>query len=316
MNTVVAITEVTKKFGMVTALDGVSLKVPEHSVFGVLGPNGAGKTTLFSVMAGFFPPTDGEIEILGEKDRELLKGRFSILPQDALFQSNIPIIDQLTYFLRLMGRSKREAVAQTVRALEMVELTDVMYGESSTLSHGMYKRLALAQAFLGDPELIILDEPTAGLDWQSAKQIRELVKKLKAEATIIVSSHNMDEMRELCDHVAILNHGKLVKEGPVDEVTGVSYAVNCVLSRELAAEEIERILAGGGIERLEKTGEAAYAISFFASLSKENVDAALKGFFTFLTEHNAFIRSLVEKNKLEDEYIKLTGPNRPEAPRA
>jgi ABC-2 type transport system ATP-binding protein len=314
MNAVAQISNVTKKFGTLAALDGVSLEVPEHAVFGVLGPNGAGKTTLFSVMAGFFPVTDGEITILGERDRELLKGRFSILPQDALFQSNIPIIDQLTYFLRLMGRSKREAVAQTVRALEMVELTDVMYGESSTLSHGMYKRLALAQAFLGDPELIILDEPTAGLDWQSAKQIRELVKKLKAEATIIVSSHNMDEMRELCDHVAILNHGKLVREGTVDEVTGVSYAVDCVLSRELTEDDIKQITGGGGIEKIEKTGEAAYSIGFFPALSKENIDVALKSFFTYLTEHNAFIRSLVEKNKLEDEYMKLTGHDSREAP--
>ncbi len=314
MNTVARISDVTKKFGTLAALDGVSLEVPEHSVFGVLGPNGAGKTTLFSVMAGFFPVTEGEIVILGERDRELLKGRFSILPQDALFQSNIPIIDQLTYFLRLMGRSKREAVAQTVRALEMVELTDVMFGESSTLSHGMYKRLALAQAFLGDPELIILDEPTAGLDWQSAKQIRELVKKLKAEATIIVSSHNMDEMRELCDHVAILNHGKLVRMGTVDEVTGVSYAVDCVLSRELTDDEIKQIMGGGGIEKLEKTGPAAYALGFFPALSKDQIDAALKAFFTYLTEHNAFIRSLVEKNKLEDEYMKVTGHDHQKAP--
>jgi ABC-2 type transport system ATP-binding protein len=315
MNTAARIDNVTKKFGSVIALDGVSFTVPEHSVFGVLGPNGAGKTTLFSVMAGFFPATDGEVAILGERDRELLKGRFSILPQDALFQANIPIIDQLTYFLRLMGRSKAEAVSQTVRALELVELTDVMFGESSTLSHGMYKRLALAQAFLGDPEFIILDEPTAGLDWQSANQIRTLVKKLKAEATIIVSSHNMDEMRDLCDHVAILDKGKLVKQGPVDEVTGVSYAMDCVLSRELTDDEIKRIVAGGGIEKMEKTGEAAYSIGFYPSLSKENVDAALKGFFTWLAANNAFIRSLVEKNKLEDEYMKLTAHAHKEASR-
>ncbi|HEQ71421.1 MAG TPA: ABC transporter ATP-binding protein, partial [Spirochaetia bacterium] len=190
MNTVVQISNVTKTFGERPALKGVGFSVPEHSIFGVLGPNGAGKTTLFSCMAGFFPYDEGEIVIFGENDPEKLKGRMSILPQDALFQSNIPIIDQLTFFLRLMGRSKQEAVREVIQVLELVELTDVMERESTTLSHGMYKRLALAQAFLGNPKLIILDEPTAGLDFKSAKQIRELIKKLQAEATLLVSSHN------------------------------------------------------------------------------------------------------------------------------
>jgi ABC-2 type transport system ATP-binding protein len=307
MNTIASINNVTKKFGSLIALDQVSFEVPEHSVFGVLGPNGAGKTTLFSVMAGFFRPAEGEVVIFGEKDQEKLKGRLAILPQDAQFQSNIPIIDQLTYFLRLMGRSKDEAVREVVRVLELVDLTDVMYGQSSTLSHGMYKRLALAQAFLGSPELIILDEPTAGLDWQSARQIRELVKKLKSEATIVVSSHNMDEMRELCDHVAILNKGKLVKVGPVDEVTGVFYSVDCVLSRELDEKEIKEIKGIGGIEKFEKTGAAAYSLDLSATLSKENLDRACQLFFKYLNDRGVFIRSLVEKNKLEDEYLKLTG---------
>jgi ABC-2 type transport system ATP-binding protein len=307
MNTIASINNVTKKFGSLVALDQVSFDIPEHSVFGVLGPNGAGKTTLFSIMAGFFRPAEGEVVIFGEKDQEKLKGRLSILPQDAQFQSNIPIIDQLTYFLRLMGRAKSEAVGEVVRTLELVGLTDVMYGQATTLSHGMYKRLALAQAFLGGPELIILDEPTAGLDWQSAKQIRELVKKLKSEATVIVSSHNMDEMRELCDHVAILNKGKLVKNGPVDEVAGVSYAVDCVLSRDLEEAEIAEIKAIGGIERFEKTGPAAYALNIFATLTKENMDRALQIFFKYLNDRSVFIRSLTETNKLEDEYMRLTG---------
>jgi ABC-2 type transport system ATP-binding protein len=307
MNTIASVDHVTKKFGSLVALDAVSFDIPEHSVFGVLGPNGAGKTTLFSVMAGFFRPAEGEVVIFGEKDPEKLKGRLAILPQDAQFQSNIPIIDQLTYFLRLMGRSRSEAVRETVRTLELVGLADVMYGQAATLSHGMYKRLALAQAFLGSPELIILDEPTSGLDWQSAKQIRELVKKLKAEATLVVSSHNMDEMRALCDHVAILNKGTLVKNGPVDEVTGMSYAVDCVLSRDLDEAETTEIRGIGGIERFEKTGPAAYSLNLFATLSKENLDRALKLFFKYLNDRSVFIRSLVEKNKLEDEYLKLTG---------
>jgi ABC-type multidrug transport system ATPase subunit len=306
MNTVVHISDITKKFNTLTALDRVSFTIPEHSVFGVLGPNGAGKTTLFSVMAGFFKANEGEVVIFGENDPEKLKGRMSILPQDALFQSNIPIIDQLTFFLRLMGRSKREAILEVVKTLELVELSDVMFRESSILSHGMYKRLALAQAFLGNPELIILDEPTSGLDWKSAKQIRELIKKLKLEATIVVSSHNMQEMRELCDHVAILSKGTLVKVGPVDEVTGASYAVDCVTSRNLDEKEIEKIREIGGIEQIDKKGEANYSIAFSPSLSPENIDHALKIFFKLIADAGIILRSFTEKNKLEDEYLRVT----------
>jgi ABC-type multidrug transport system ATPase subunit len=306
MNTVVQINNVTKKFGALTALDRVSFEIPEHSIFGVLGPNGAGKTTLFSIMAGFFKANEGEITILGETDAENLKGKMSILPQDALFQSNIPIIDQLTFFLRLMGRSKKAALAEVVSVLETVELSDVMYRQTTTLSHGMYKRLALAQAFLGNPQIIILDEPTSGLDWKSAKQIRDLIKKLKSETTIVVSSHNMDEMRELCDSVAILDKGKILKVGNVADVTSSSYSMICVLSRALEEKELAKITEIGGIEKIEKTDAASYTINFYPSLSKENIDLGLKLFFKYLNDSNVIIRSLTEKNKLEDEYLRLT----------
>ncbi|RPJ07264.1 MAG: ABC transporter ATP-binding protein, partial [Spirochaetaceae bacterium] len=259
MSTAIQIDNITKKFGYLTALDGVSFSVPENTIYGVLGPNGAGKTTLFSIIAGFFASDAGKVTVLGEEDRGRLRGRMSILPQNALFQANIPIIDQLTYFLRLLGRSKARAESEVLDVLKLVELDDVMHRETATLSHGMYKRLALAQAFLGEPEVIILDEPTSGLDIKTAKQIRDLIKKLKSSATVIVSSHNMDEMRELCESVAFLNMGKLVAAGPVDMVTGTSRTIDCILGRPLEEPEKSAIAAMEGIKTVESAGEGKYS---------------------------------------------------------
>ena len=228
----VVVHDVSRSFGTVQALRGVSLEVPAHSIYGVLGPNGAGKTTLFSILTGFILPNGGTVEVLGTSKLETIRGRLSILPQDALFQSNIPIIDQLSFFLTLMGWPRSDAEQEVLRVLELVRLDDVVFREAATLSHGMYKRLALAQAFLGRPEVIILDEPTAGLDWKSAEGVREAIRRLQQDATVLVSSHDLEEMHELCDHVAILDKGALVAAGPVESVTGGAYVVRFFFQAE------------------------------------------------------------------------------------
>ena len=134
-----------------------------------------------------------------------------------------------------MGRSQKQAVREVIAMLKIVELEHALLKVSNVLSHGMYKRLALAQTFLGNPQVIILDEPTSGLDWNSAQQIRKYIKKLKAESTIMISSHNLAEMKELCDYVAILNKGQLLAVGPVEQVTGNSLAAVCLCCSPLPA---------------------------------------------------------------------------------
>ena len=153
MDAAVSVRNLTKRFGRATALEEVSFDVPQGTLFGLLGPNGAGKTTLFSVAAGFLRPTGGTIEVLGIDVAEIsrLRGRFSMLPQDAAFQGGIPIIQQLDMFGRLNGFSASEARAQAINALELVGLGEVARKNARALSHGMMKRGALCQAFLGNP---------------------------------------------------------------------------------------------------------------------------------------------------------------------
>jgi ABC-type multidrug transport system ATPase subunit len=302
----IEVKNITKTFGTVTALKDVSLSVPQRKIFGVLGPNGAGKTTFFSVITGFIIPDRGTVTIMGEESVGKVKGKIGILPQDALFQSNIPIIDQLTFFLKLEGYSASGAEQEVLRVLRMVELDSVLYREAATLSHGMYKRLALAQAFLGSPPIIILDEPTAGLDWRSAVKIRDAIKSLKKEKTILVSSHNMKEMQELCDHVAVLENGTVAAVGPVDEVTGISHSITVTLNRNLNEIEERKCAQLEHLQSFSQIGENTYRLHFNIKAGPEEVDATVARFQKELLEAGITLRSLQEDNRLEELYLQVT----------
>ncbi|TFG59779.1 MAG: ABC transporter ATP-binding protein [Spirochaetales bacterium] len=309
---------VSKVFPAVKALDDVTMEIPRGSVYGVLGPNGAGKTTLFSVIAGFLRPTRGSVTIGDLPPGVIPLGRIGVLPQDALFQSNIPIIDQLLYFLKLLGFSRKQSLLELGRVMDLVGLTSVYYREAATLSHGMYKRLALAQAFLGKPDILILDEPTAGLDVVTAREIRESIKRSRGLATILVSSHNMSEMQELCDHVAVLNRGTIVSIGPVNEVAGSALSVSMTLNRELTEEELAsfRGLAGDGAltgsAEIIRTDPMVYRILFPVHLSPEEADATMRELQKLLLSWNILLRSVQEDNRIENLYRRATTPNKSE----
>ena len=313
--TALSIQGISKNFGAVEALRKVTFDVPRNSIFGVLGPNGAGKTTLFSVLAGFITYDEGSFTILGCASPEEVKGRVGILPQDALFQSNVPIIYQLRFFLRLQGWPDYEADEEIRRVMEIVGLDSVLYREAATLSHGMYKRLALAQAFLGSPELVILDEPTSGLDWKSAKRIRRTIRELKKDATVLVSSHNMTEMKELCDSVAVLEKGILKAVGPVEEVTGGSYVITVELNRPLSGEEAEECAAAVPAGNFVKTGDAEYKLILEGGTveadapraeAEETSERAVAELQKVLIARGLVIKGIREENMLEELYLSLT----------
>lgn len=324
--TAVSLHDISKSFGPVKALQNVSFDVPRNLIFGVLGPNGAGKTTLFSVLAGFIASDGGSFTILGHDSPEEVKGRVGILPQDALFQANVPIIYQLRFFLKLQGWSAYAAEEEILRVMEIVGLDSVLYREATTLSHGMYKRLALAQAFLGSPELVILDEPTSGLDWKSAKRIRQTIRDLKKDATVLISSHNMTEMKELCDSVAVLENGRLKTVGPVEEVTGGSYVITVNLNRPLTEEETrtcaEAVPAGNFVKSgdteyrliLESEGtgkgmeqaEGRQAKEREAGGMQEASERAVAELQKTLIDQGLVIKGIREENMLEELYMSLT----------
>jgi len=236
-NTAISVKNITKKYGKQIVLDDVSFDIPKKCIFGLIGPNGAGKTTLFSIAAGFVKAHSGSVEVLGinvENISELM-GRFSMLPQDASFQAGIPVLDQLVMFGELNGMTKEKAKDAAMGALKIVGLADVAEKAARSLSHGMSKRVALCQAFIGDPEVIILDEPTAGLDPDNARNIRDLIREHSKDKTVIISSHNLKEIENICDHVVILNKGKIVENAEMDSLVAVDSMIRVELGEDVPA---------------------------------------------------------------------------------
>lgn len=228
----VRLRKVSKRFGEKTAVDGVSLRVPMGSVYGLIGPNGAGKTTTFSMMAGYLRPTEGTVEVLGcaPSDVSALRARLGVLPQDALLPHQDRVGEFLVHMARLQDVPADRAESSARAALEEVDGKDWWTQRCGALSHGMAKRVALAQAFLGEPEVVLLDEPTAGLDPRVAYEVRSLIKAKKGRCTLIVSSHNLQELEEICDAAAILDGGKVVVSGTLAELTASSEEVHVRLA--------------------------------------------------------------------------------------
>jgi len=208
-------------YGNLEILKGFDLKVAQGETLGFVGPNGAGKTTSFSVIAGFLMPNKGEVKVLGHSpwDTANLKGKLSVLPQDAQLIANVGIHGQLVFFAELLGYSGKEADEEALRVLELVGLADHVKKFPGHLSHGMAKRTGLAQAFIGSPDVVLLDEPTAGLDPFAAKQIRDLIASMRGERTVVVSSHNLAEIQDICTDVALIHQGQIIKHGDIDSFT-------------------------------------------------------------------------------------------------
>jgi ABC-2 type transport system ATP-binding protein len=301
------IQKVVKHFGTVKALDGVSFDVPRNSTFGVLGPNGAGKTTLFSLIAGFLKPNGGSIKCLGVDVEQVseLRGKLSILPQDALFQSNVPILEQLVFFCELSGFSRPDAEKEAMRALGIVGLAEVAKKNARTLSHGMAKRLGIAQAFLGKPEVTILDEPTAGLDPVNARNIRELIREFPRSGTLIVSSHDLNEIQEMCSHVAILDKGHLVECKTVKEITQASRKVRMTFAKELSKDNIQAIQKVNGVKSVSSDESGAYMIEIDPSSRKtDEISAEVVG---KLAANGVIPKSVSEGETLESRFLAVTG---------
>lgn len=224
MNTLIECEQLSKSFGKTLALDSLDLKVQAGAPVALVGPNGAGKTTLLGLLCGYIHPTKGSARILGHKpgSRELI-GRITALPQDAEFEPNFSVGKQIQFLARLQGMSSSEATQDAKRVLDLVQLGDSWDSKAGALSHGMRKRVALAQSLLGKPELVLLDEPTAGIDPPNVKIIRDLVRSQSKETTFFISSHNLDELEKLCESVVYLSEGKLAQTSSIDSDADSGY---------------------------------------------------------------------------------------------
>ncbi len=209
----------SKRYGGIKALDGLDLEMKVEQPTGIVGPNGAGKSTLFSILCGFILPDSGKVNILGNlPDSEIIKGKFSLLPQDTQMFKNIDVLSQLKHYARLQGFKSSSAKKEVDTAIASVQAESFVNQYPETLSFGQRKRVMLAQSLIGKPELILMDEPTSGLDPVAATEVHHLLRELSQQHRIVISSHNLKEIEDICGEVAILNKGKLVTHTSLSEL--------------------------------------------------------------------------------------------------
>lgn len=213
--------DLVKYYGDHVAVDHLSFKVEKGQIYGFLGPNGAGKTTTMNIMTGYIGPTEGKVIINGHnilEEPEKAKRSIGYLPEHPPLYTDMTPREYLEFAAELKGLDTDESESSVDKVIEMTKIDDVQDRLIRNLSKGYRQRVGLAQAILGLPEILILDEPTVGLDPKQIHEIRELIRSLAKEHTIILSSHILSEVQEVCDHVLIIHHGKLVATGTPEEL--------------------------------------------------------------------------------------------------
>jgi len=223
-----------KRYGSRVALDNCTLVVPRGAMMGLVGPNGAGKTTWMMAVAGFLRVSSGTIDLLGRGpfDATVHSGRFAILPQDSALPLEAHPGDLLYRYARMQGLSPEAARRSTTEMLAAVNLADRAKSSIRSLSHGMRMRVRLAQCFLGSPEVVLLDEPLNGLDPVEADRIRQFLRRRRGRQTIIVSSHNLNDIETLCTHVAFVEKGRVTHTSTLEAITHATHRVTYTLAAE------------------------------------------------------------------------------------
>ncbi len=298
----IELSQVTKQFGPRRAVDGVTLRIEVGACYGLIGPNGAGKTTTFSMMCGFLRPTAGVVQVMGVRPGRpgALKRKVGVLPQDAVLPPWASVGELLTYWARLSGLERPVEVARGV--LEKVQLSETWKIHAGALSHGMAKRVAMAQALMGDPPVVLLDEPTAGLDPKIAGQVRELIRGMKGKQTVVVSSHNLQELEELCDGAAILDRGKLVTSGGMAELTSKSDEFRIQIAKGDVPLEALRALPAVSVASLDDKGVLTVRFAADQARPEEMISRTLQQ----LLGAGVLVLGVTRGKRLEERVLQLT----------
>ena len=294
--TVLELSNIYKSFGETQALRGISLKVPEGAIFGILGPNGSGKTTLLGIVLDVLKADSGRYSWFGEEVSKDQRRRIGTLLETPNFYHYLSAANNLEITRRISGRG---TLADIDNVLKKVQLYERRRSRFSTFSLGMKQRLAIGAALLGAPSVLVLDEPTNGLDPVGIAEIRELIVELKAQGhTIIIASHLLDEVERICTHVAIMKNGKLLSSGTVGEILKDEDWL------ELGAADLHALNSAirdyPGVQR--HRVENGFVLAAFA---KDSVDPGAVNAFCFQRGVRLTHLSL-RKQRLEARFLELT----------
>jgi ABC-2 type transport system ATP-binding protein len=299
MNPVLSIQNLTKFYGPVQALNNVSFEVPKGSVFGILGPNGSGKTTLLGIIMDILKPNSGSFQFFGQVPNAATRKEIGTLLETPNFYHYLSGEKNLRIAAEIKGRGLNEIDD----VLKRVNLYERRSSKFSTYSLGMKQRLAIASCLLGNPDVLVLDEPTNGLDPAGIAEIRELIKRLSREGkTIIMASHILDEVEKVCSHVAIIKKGVLKTVGTVAEV--LSATTNKSVSIEIASEDLSLL------QQVTKTIPGVLEVYAYEQYLQLLCDASLTAqqVNQYCFEKGVVLNQLnVKRKSLETTFLELTG---------
>lgn len=292
----------TKRFGDFTAVDGIDVEVSRGESFGFLGPNGAGKSSTMRMIGCVSPVTEGELSILGmdpaTQGREI-RARLGVCPQRDILDEDLSVEENLWVYGRFFGLSRSEVRERAEELLDFAQLTDRRHERVEPLSGGMKRRLTIARSLMNNPEVLLLDEPTTGLDPQARHVLWDRLFRLKRSGvTLILTTHYMDEAEQLCDRLVVMDHGRIVAEGSPRELIS-AYSTREVVELRFDHDEQERHVGD-----VEGVGKRLEVLPDRLLLYTEDGDAALAEVHA---RGVAPYSSLVRRSTLEDVFLFLTG---------
>jgi ABC-type multidrug transport system ATPase subunit len=292
LETVLSIQKLTKNFGKLCAVNQLDLEVKRGQVFGMLGPNGSGKTTTLGMLMGVTHPTSGSFKWFGEKPTHLTRKKIGAVLEHPIFYPYLSGQKNLELNAMIKGADP----ANIAKVLEMVELASRKDDKYRTYSLGMKQRLAIASALVSDPIILILDEPTNGLDPMGIAEIRHIIKRIAADGkTIILASHLLDEVQKVCTHFAVLRKGKLMHSGPVDDVGKGEETVEVMAFHDDLSVYLQEFVGSASIKR----EDGLYQVMMKDGFHSQDLNK-------FLFEKGITTSHLVTKKKsLEKQFLEI-----------
>ncbi len=305
----IEVKNLVKKYGDHLAVDHLSFTVEKGQIYGFLGPNGAGKSTTMNIMTGYIGATEGEVLINGHdilKEPEKAKKHIGYLPEIPPLYMDMTVLEYLKFVAELKKIPKKEIDVAVAEVLELIDLSDVQNRLIKNLSKGYKQRVGLAQAVIGFPEIIILDEPMVGLDPKQIIEIRELIRELAKEHTIILSSHILAEVREMCDYIMIISKGKLVASDTPENLEQMMGSVDTItVEVEASSEQVEKVLASlGGDLNWEIARGTEGVVVVTIQTSQGDIRKELSK--AFINEDCQILTLKRESASLEDIFLEVT----------
>lgn len=313
----IRVRNLTKRFGAVTAVNDVSFDVEEGQVVGFLGPNGAGKTTTLRILTCFLPATSGSASVAGfdvlTQSLEVRR-RIGYLPESAPLYPEMRVREYLQFRAKLHGLNRAERDAAISKATERCWLEAFVDRPIGQLSKGMRQRVGLADALLHEPAVVVLDEPTIGLDPSQIRETLKMIQELSEHHTILFSSHILPQVEQICNGVIIITQGRIVAQGAPDRLRAEKIAGSRLIADvQGPAEEVEKAVRGvGGVERVERTTRDGWHRLSISTRSNQDVR---EGVFKLVSSKGWSLREIRrEVASLEDYYLKITSGQTADAP--